>query len=316
MNPRFSIVIPLYNSEKYIEETLSSLVNQTLQDFEVIIIDDASNDNSLVLAQRFLKDHSMKGIAIPRTPSVYPKGVSGCRNEGIDKSNGEWICFLDSDDLFHPHKLEILQSEIDKVKDKNVKAIYHTPMDFNDGDPIIFVPFTGDVKTTSSDISKELLALNLIYTSAVAIQKSAFGELKFDYELHGIEDYYMWLNISKKTEWMHIAFPLTAYRVRQSSLMGGRKMSYYVTQNSNLIVKIRNNPSFSKQETAIVNNYLMVEVMHYYAVISLNNYGWGDFINGIILLMKKGELLSASRLLSKHVKFRFLKIGSDIIKGK
>lgn len=315
--PFFSVVIPCYNSEAYIEQTLESIYRQSFVGFEIILIDDQSTDNSLRIANKYFLDNNLRGVCSVRDSEKYPKGVSGCRNQGVDMAQGEWICFLDSDDLFHPEKLKILYTEINKTSHAGIKAIYHTPLDFIDGESVNYATLElGEIASKFGDISKELLSKNLIYTSAVSLNKDVFLRFRFDYDLHGIEDYYLWLNISKISPWIHIDAPLTAYRVRQSSLMGGRKMEYYITQNSNLVEKIKKNPLFSKGEVDIVVNYLMVEIMNYYANISLRNFGWGDFTRGTFLLIRKGFVKSSLGLFFMHLKFKLLALASKIINRK
>ena len=95
---KFSVVIPLYNKEHYIEATIQSVLNQTCQDFEVLVVDDGSKDNSLALARKFESDRVR---IIPQEN----QGVSVARNTGILSARGEFICFLDADDEWRPDYL-------------------------------------------------------------------------------------------------------------------------------------------------------------------------------------------------------------------
>lgn len=99
-----SIIIPFYNSEKYIKETLKSIQNQSFINFECILVDDGSTDSSNVIIQDFTRKDSRFKLFL-RTEND-PKGPSGCRNLGFRKSNGSYIQFFDSDDLMHPKHLE------------------------------------------------------------------------------------------------------------------------------------------------------------------------------------------------------------------
>lgn len=99
--PFFSVIIPLYNKSNYIEETLKSVINQTFTDFEILIINDGSTDDSAVRTQR-INDSRIK---------LYEQknqGVSAARNLGIEKSNGTLIAFLDADDYWAPNHLQAL----------------------------------------------------------------------------------------------------------------------------------------------------------------------------------------------------------------
>ena len=95
---KFSVVIPLYNKEKYIESTIRSVLDQSHQEFEVLVVDDGSTDGSLALAERFASDR----VHIIRQEN---QGVSVARNTGIEHASGEFICFLDADDQWRPEYL-------------------------------------------------------------------------------------------------------------------------------------------------------------------------------------------------------------------
>ncbi len=106
-----SIVLPVYNSEKSIENTIKSVINQTYKDFELIIVDDGSNDGSSDICKSFLKDYkNIKYIKIKNS------GVGQARNIGISKATGKYIMFLDSDDIYVEN---ILESLIKEMKNEN-----------------------------------------------------------------------------------------------------------------------------------------------------------------------------------------------------
>lgn len=111
MNPRFSVIVPLYNKALYVKKALESICAQTYKDFECIIVDDGSTDNSADIAQSIISslsetDHSI--IRILRQPN---SGVAKARNVGVENSHGEYLCFLDADDWWEPTYLE----EMDKL---------------------------------------------------------------------------------------------------------------------------------------------------------------------------------------------------------
>jgi glycosyltransferase involved in cell wall biosynthesis len=97
--PYFSVVIPLYNKEKFILRALKSILNQSFKDFEVIIVNDGSTDNSLIKAQE-INDERIRIV------SQVNSGPGAARNRGIKESNGIWIAFLDADDEYHSSFLQ------------------------------------------------------------------------------------------------------------------------------------------------------------------------------------------------------------------
>ena len=115
MRPYFSIIIPLYNKELYIKNTLNSVLNQTFQDFEIIVINDGSTDNSLEIAQKTLSNFNNATFINQKN-----KGLSIARNKGIANSKGLIIALLDADDIWHKDKIknqinELIKDEIQEM---------------------------------------------------------------------------------------------------------------------------------------------------------------------------------------------------------
>ena len=109
--PKISVIIPLYNKEKAIRNTINSVLKQTYTDFELFIIDDGSTDNSPEIAQKMAKtDHRIQYI------QKENGGVSSARNYGLQQSKGEWIIFLDADDEMLSNNLETLLGLVQKYK--------------------------------------------------------------------------------------------------------------------------------------------------------------------------------------------------------
>ncbi|WP_017304928.1 glycosyltransferase family 2 protein [Spirulina subsalsa] len=102
MNPKVSIIIPAYNTEQYITQCLESALNQTEQNIEIILINDASTDQTLTLVEKY-PDSRLKIIK-----NEVNRGAGYCRNQGIQAAQGEWIVPLDSDDWYAPERIEKL----------------------------------------------------------------------------------------------------------------------------------------------------------------------------------------------------------------
>lgn len=286
-DPFFSIVIPCYNSQDYIVETLASIRSQTFQDFEIILIDDHSSDVSLSLALDFFREYNIRGVAQKRDASVYPKGVSGCRNQGIDLAKGAWISFLDSDDLFYPQKLAKVHALI--LENPNIGIFHHAIREFSDqtGQTLQHLVLK-DLQGPHQKLPN-LLDGNNICTSTVTVSKSLMLAVqKFDKTLYGIEDYYAWLWISKLSTWYYDSEVLTSYRIRQESLMGFKPMKHYITQNTNLLKVLAGNPQFSHEEWKRLEKHLIYGVMSYYCNNSINKFGVWKTCWGLSNLIKHG----------------------------
>lgn len=105
---KVSIIMPVYNAEKYIEETLKSVINQSMKDFEIILINDGSKDSSVKVINSILKNSNIDYRII----NQQNLGVAAARNAGISLSNGKYLCFIDSDDIIEPNHIENLYNAI------------------------------------------------------------------------------------------------------------------------------------------------------------------------------------------------------------
>ncbi len=126
MANKISIIIPIYNVEKYLNDCLDSVFRQSYQDFEVIAINDGSTDNSLKIIESYKEEHSERLTIIDQEN----KGISASRNAGINASKGEFIYFLDSDDFIPPNMLEKC---IQYFSNHDVDSIFFNAIAFTDG---------------------------------------------------------------------------------------------------------------------------------------------------------------------------------------
>ena len=160
---KFSVVIPLYNKEHYIEATIRSVLNQTCQDFEVLVVDDGSRDKSLALARKFECD---KVRIIPQEN----QGVSVARNTGILNAKGEFIAFLDADDEWRPEYLATINELTDKYPES---AIFVTAYAVNMGNGKInystrLEPETGCLPSYWLTLAK---GYDFVWTSATVMRR-------------------------------------------------------------------------------------------------------------------------------------------------
>ena len=137
--PKVSVVIPLYNAEDYIRMTLLSLRNQTMQDFEIVIVDDCSTDDSLQIVRDF-KETDELGSKIKIIALEKNGGISNTRNVGLRFSEGEYITFLDNDDMMIPTALEIF---VNTAEEWNAEVVhthshYQNPKDMPQSDRMTF----------------------------------------------------------------------------------------------------------------------------------------------------------------------------------
>jgi glycosyltransferase involved in cell wall biosynthesis len=178
-----SVVIPTYNRSLFLPKALDSVYNQTYPNLEVIVVDDGSSDNTL------------PQLALQFPPVIWVQqdnhGVSHARNQGIQKARGEWIAFLDSDDIWHPQKLE---RQIDFLKKNPGLSMCHTDEEWIRNGQKVKTPSYLD--KTDHQLFSRSLDRCIICPSSVLIQKAMLVNIgKFDESLPVCEDYDLWLRI-------------------------------------------------------------------------------------------------------------------------
>lgn len=125
MFPRVSILIPVYKSEKYIEKCLSTVLGQTYQNLEVIIINDATPDNSMAIVSNMLKQSSKNGITIKTIHHEKNMGIASTRNDLLDNATGDYLYFVDSDDFIAKNAIETLVDIATKTNADIVRSNYY-----------------------------------------------------------------------------------------------------------------------------------------------------------------------------------------------
>lgn len=175
--PEVSVVIPLYNKERHIERTLGSISSQTWKDYEVIVIDDGSTDNSCKVAMKYIKDHHNERIKLIRQSNA---GLPAARNAGIKRAGGDIIAFLDADDAWTSSFLEIIM----RLKHHHPEAgLYATAFKFcgEDGSlrdiDLVAVPSSPWEGLLPNYFRSAALGDQLVCSSAVAIPKKVFDEI-------------------------------------------------------------------------------------------------------------------------------------------
>lgn len=203
LNNMFSIVIPLYNKEISISNTIQSIFNQTCQNFEIIVINDGSTDSSAEIVEG-LKDSRIRLI------NQNNQGVSAARNRGIKESKYEWILFLDGDDLWEVNHLEEIEKMMQKFPDEKV---YVTSFKYSDNRKLFKHP-RGKEIFLIENYFKEALNENLICTIVIVINKVCFQNIGyFNPILTRGEDMDLWARLAKQYPIVKSSKVTATYRV-------------------------------------------------------------------------------------------------------
>lgn len=204
---RVSIIMPAYNSEKYIEETINSVINQTFRDWVLYVIDDKSTDNTLKIVEKISEND--KRIVIIKL--CENSGQAHARNQGIKMSKGRYITFLDSDDLWD----ELFLEEQIKFMESNsyemvFSAFERKNQDLSISYGILEVPYKVNYEG--------LLKNNYLSCLSTVIDTNRIGKIYFE-ENYKHEDHIMWIKILK--DYIEYAYGnqnvLATYRIRSGS---------------------------------------------------------------------------------------------------
>ena len=187
--PFISVVIPTYNSENFIAKTLETLYSQTYNNYEVIVSDDGSTDNTVdVVRSLFLQNSSRKKALLINKH----EGPGAARNKGIKGASGDWISFLDSDDLWNHNKLESVAGYI--LKNDDIDLVCHSLIAIDGSKENLMDPskyFNNKINPFLS-IYRE----NCLYTPALTVKKSILYQAGlFDTTLPSAQDYDLWIRL-------------------------------------------------------------------------------------------------------------------------
>ena len=205
--PKVSIILPTYNRAKYLDRAISSVLNQSYSDFELIIVDDASTDNTKEVVDMFDDDR------IRYIRNEKNLGGAGARNRGIKEAKGDFIAFQDSDDQWHPEKLKIQMEAFSKATPD--VAVVYTAFIRKVGDKEFIIP-PASVKKREGNIYRELLLhVNFVGTPTAVVRKKALEKVGgFDERFPRLQDWDLFLRLAKHYKFKFIEKPLlTAYDI-------------------------------------------------------------------------------------------------------
>lgn len=218
MNKKVSVIIPSYNSARYIQEAIDSVLRQTYSSVEVIVIDDGSFDTTHILLKEYINDKKIVYILKENG------GPASARNVGIRQATGEFITFLDADDIWEADKLD---KQMPLFDDQEVGLVYSDMILFG-GRVKNAVHSEGTKGFFRGSVLKQLIENNFISTSSVIVRRSIFDSIGYFNEqrnLIAIEDYDMWLRIAPFYIMEYISEPLVRYRLHDGQISSTKYLS-------------------------------------------------------------------------------------------
>jgi len=200
---KVSIIIPVYNGERYVSEAIDSVLNQTYKDFEIIVIDDGSKDNTPNILEKYGSKIKWK--------SQENKGQASAINEGINMAKGKYIAYLDADDVCLPERFE---NQVKYLDDH-----YSVGLAYSDRHQINENGETQRIIKSQPPDNFILLQNDYIPRSTVMHKRKCLDEVGlFDESVTGNDDWDMWIRMSEKFEMGYIGKPLVKYRVHKENI--------------------------------------------------------------------------------------------------
>ncbi|AVD86522.1 MULTISPECIES: glycosyltransferase family 2 protein [Pseudomonas] len=216
--PTVSIITPSYNAERLIGRTLQSVLDQSWQDWELLVIDDCSKDDTRDVVARYASmDSRIRLIALDKNNGA----PAAPRNIGIREARGQWIAFLDADDIWHPEKLALQMSA---AREKSGEFLSTQMLDFVDDTQLTFSP-VGRAPVGEVTFAQQRLK-GRIPTSSVLVTKDLMLKFPFNEDIRykAVEDYHCWLRILRSgvSHWK-VQYPLLSYRRIVGQISGSKK---------------------------------------------------------------------------------------------
>ncbi|RLM50039.1 glycosyltransferase [Halorubrum sp. Atlit-28R] len=212
--PTVSVILPVYNGEEWIKDCISSITSQSVEDIEIIIVDDNSKDGSVDKIQD-MNDSRIKLIRHDTN-----RGVPGARNTGIESARGDYICFIDQDDRWVEEKLE-KQLQVFKDGDDRLGVVYGDVIIMDENTTLKQRLSTESVSESRLDRIKDIFLSNPPITITTMIKKKCFDlHGLLDDSLYGCDDYEFWLRIAGDFTFEYIPEPL-AYKREHSKNTSG-----------------------------------------------------------------------------------------------
>lgn len=263
--PKVSIVLPNYNYARYLDQRIQSLLNQTYTDFELIIVDDASTDNSLEVIHKYTHDSRVKTLFFEQNSGLPYKRW----NDGSDLAQGEYILFAGADDSCEPTLIEKLVEKLDHYSNVGIAYSQSMQMD-SDGnigrslksrtDELDKGRWAQDFVNNGRNECQYLVVKNTIpNASSVLLRRSVFEAAgKFDVNLRLVADWMLWAKMLMISDIAFVAEPLNYFRLHSTTVTSNtRRAGRHVEESYQVVSFIKNNTDLPKKSVEKAYNRLV-----------------------------------------------------------
>jgi len=290
---KISAIIPAYNAEEYITEAIGSILNQTYPVHEIIVVDDGSRDKTKHIIEENFQLQTSNIQTNPNSKTqikvryIYQenKGPAAARNRGIKESKGEYIAFLDSDDVWLPKKTE----EQMKLLEDSESALIYCDMSHEADNCLVHEAYLKERNYKyygNGRIYKELLKENFIFTPTVIVRKDILEKVGyFDEDYRICEDYKMWLNIAKGYSVEFLDKPMVIRKRNSSNITKDKYL--FITSGIRLFEELMNSNGHDVEINKIIKDE------YYKRFFELGYYYWD-----------KGDMALARKNFLKTCKYK------------
>lgn len=305
-NPEISVIMPVYNSELFLAEAIESILNQTFKDFEFLIFNDGSTDNSLKILEEYAKKDSR--IKIFNSPDN--KGYVYHLNQGIKIAKGEYIARMDSDDI----------SDLKRFS-KQIKVIKSNPKLAVVGGSVLSIDKFGNktgkwiLKATPEETHVHFLFTNYVIHPSVLIRKSMIPEGAYDEKMTPAEDFDLWTKILDENDIYSIPEPLLMYRYHSQNtseikkIISRDKASFILRRQ---LLKLGINPTNEEVEMHhdvsdfITSNYTLEQIDNWFYTLWLANNKSGKYKKHILLstIIGRRMIISKNNIIKNILKYQ------------
>ncbi|MCX5783023.1 MAG: glycosyltransferase, partial [Elusimicrobia bacterium] len=224
--PLISVVIPAYNSANFISKTLDSVRAQTFNDYEVVVVDDGSSDETRAVVEKYFALNKMPGRCVRQSN----KKIAAARNAGINLARGKFIALLDHDDIWYPQKLEKVVDAFNRHADADL--VCHDVDMIRNGKfyKVIRCGYSGDIYKNLIFRGNALTPSSSVFRRDKALAIGCFRESP---EINTVEDYDFWIRFSKTARFFFLQEALSEYHVVESG--ASKNIDYHINNTERVV---------------------------------------------------------------------------------
>tara|TARA_Y100000022_G_C13243591_1_gene373662 strand:+ start:499 stop:1560 length:1062 start_codon:yes stop_codon:yes gene_type:complete len=256
-SPLISVILPVYNSESYILKCLESLKNQSNQNFELILIDDGSTDETLLISKKYLKIHfNHRYRLIINRINI---GITKSLNKGVKVAKGKYLARADADDIYEPNRFELQLKFLEKNSNISLVGSNVKYIDKNEK----FLNFS-DLPIDHFNIWSRLFFHNPLIHSTIFFRRDIFKKSPYNEKFNTTQDYDMYCRIINCYKIVNIKKPLANYRIHNQSIS---KTKHHIQKRNTLMIQknfytLNFDNYFPLKKFKLFNNFFMSDYNH------------------------------------------------------